>query len=451
MNRSHRRVELAEYQQRHVAVPPPTEADLRVAQRLNVDRDHPRLQVRWLANGDMDVTASAWVGVVRFSHVDVHVTPKYVGGALPLLKMLDFTRATHCARRVDSRRTMDATGEHLLELIAQLLADETSVLIREGLQRSYQTHHDDLTLLRGRLDHRTQVLRRFGRLDRLHCTFDEHDLDQPDNQLLCAAVAMARNLVEGRRLRADLTRIHATLTDICRPPTLNPTWYRQRITYSRLNERYRAAHDLAYLLLDHTGFDDLYGTSGTLSVPAFMLDMNQLFERFVTRLLEVATHDSELEVSTHHRLRATIIDSTTNTTYASIDPDLVVRHRSDGRPIPVDVKYKRYDDKKLGTGDLYQSFTYALALAHGYASGKGRAGILYPGASTRITDRLDINPGASPSAARITAASLDIPSLLSEIDTNGRISVGAQGQLLDLLRGITGRELALTERATTRM
>src|SRR4051812_47861438 len=110
-------IELSEYQRRRVAADAPTEADQSLADRLMSDETDARLAVRWLANGDVDITASSWVGVVRFSKLDVLVVPKLVGGALRVLRMLDYAAGVNMLRRLPSDRPLPADGTDLFDLI----------------------------------------------------------------------------------------------------------------------------------------------------------------------------------------------------------------------------------------------------------------------------------------------------------------------------------------------
>jgi 5-methylcytosine-specific restriction enzyme subunit McrC len=96
------------------------------------------------------------------------------------------------------------------------------------------------------------------------------------------------------------------------------------------------------------------------------------------------------------------------------------------------VKYKLYDDRKLSTGDIYQAFTYALALSRGRA--EGRAGIVYPGERTGITRTLEINPTAAPTRARIVSASLDVRGILSEIGSDGSLSEYVRNEVQTIAR-----------------
>ena len=73
--------------------------------------------------------------------------------------------------------------------------------------------------------------------------------------------------------------------EVCDPTGLDLDTTRQSIFYDRLNEHYKPAHDLAWLVLGRLGVDNLF-LAGNTRVFAFMLDMNVLFERFVAKLLQ---------------------------------------------------------------------------------------------------------------------------------------------------------------------
>lgn len=434
------RLELAEYQQQNRLCSPPREQDRRLAQQLSAGTSGPRLEVRWLDNGTVDVTASAWVGVVRFSDLDVHITPKYVGGNLSLLMMLDYIHGTGFLRELDNRRTLHADGDHLHELLCRMLANQANQLLRDGLARTYRSVNDELAVLRGRLDHRTQILRRFGQLDRLHCSSDEHDTDNPENQLICVALGVARSLISAGPLRSTIGKLHTVFAEVCAPTTRDPDWYRSRITYGRLNERYRTGHGLAYLLLDHIGFDDLYNTQSKVEVHSFLLNMNSVFEEFITTLLADALHGSGHRVAPKQRHHSMIFEADSGRPYASIIPDLTIETRLDNsimeQRVPVDVKYKLYDDRQITTGDIYQAFTYALALSSG--STNAAAGVIYPGRQTKVTTRLDIAPHAAPTRARITIASVDLATILDQIRSNGTLPEPTVRQLRTIAQSILG-------------
>lgn len=408
-------VELHEYRSATVpVVEPPTAADQHLAARLRGgDADLARLDVRWLANDIVDIRATSWVGVVRFSGLEIRVVPKLAGGELRVIRMLEYALGVRMLRRLPDDPALQATGRDLLELVCLLLTEESQSLLRDGLLRDYRSVEDTLPMLRGRLRPRDQYLRRFGQLDQLACSFDEYDSNTPDNQLLAAALAAARRHAQDRDIRFSAGRLSALLQEACEPPTTDADWYERTIAYNRRNARYRPAHELAKLLLRQLAFDDLFN-SGEVGVTAFMINMNTVFERFVLRLVTEAFADSDhIRVTPHQRLKAVIRYESTGGTYTTIDPDLVVEHTGSGARVPIDVKYKLYDTKKLAVSDIYQTFLYAFAIGKGEVH---RCGIVFPATSTVRGPALTIRQLDGPVSAKIAAMGLDLPKALDRLN-----------------------------------
>jgi 5-methylcytosine-specific restriction enzyme subunit McrC len=427
-------IELVEYESRCVRAPAPTAADQELAERLSVDGDlEPRLEVRWLASGKVEVKASSWVGVVRFSALEIRVVPKLVGGTLAVLRMLEYTAGLRLIAHLPIEREVLANGTDLFELIVLLLVEEAKLLIRDGLVRDYRPVDDTLDVMRGRLRMRDQFLRRYGSFHKLDCHFDEYDGDVPENQLLSAALTAAGTRVQDPELRADTRHIASLLSGICDPRTRDPEWYSQRIHYGRRHVRYKSAHELAILVLRGLALTDLFGASSQ-RITAFMLNMNVIFERFVTRLVENSLAGSSLRASPQETFRAVIIDERSGRTYSSIRPDLVIVDTRTGRAVPIDIKYKLYETRKFSTGDIYQMFLYAYAI--GNDTSIVTAGLIYPSATATSGPELQIKPAVGSTIARIRGVGLDVPSALDSL--TGLAADSLHAAVLTVVREITG-------------
>ena len=156
--------------------------------------------------------------------------------------------------------------------------------------------------------------------------------------------------------------------------------------------------------------------------------MNQLVERFVSRLLSDGLADTDVRVHSQRRDRSIILDDRTGRPYASVIPDVLLERRDeDGlRRVPLDTKYKLYDDRSLATSDVYQTFLYghAYARAADVATDGVVAFIVYPGAATGRGSRLRVVGRDGVTAARIRALPIDVPSTLRAIrgDSLGEVS-----------------------------
>jgi len=290
--------------------------------------------------------------------------------------MLDYTRGLPRLSRLESQQDLDLKGTSLVDLIGWMLADECERLLRDGLLQDYVTREETLPVLRGRLLVAQQVRRHMGRVDRLDCSFDELESDVLENRLLAAGLAADTGLRLGRDpdVLLRLRRAHAVFLEACDPRQLDLEAARVALDYHRRDEHYREAHQLAWLLLRGQALDDLF-IRGSGRTQAFLIDMNRLFEDFVTRLLEEELALRGVSVHRQARDHNLVLDGSTGRGYSAIIPDVLLE--TGKTSIPLDIKYKLYDKRKLESGDIYQTFFYAYA--GGSESGGARNGLLvYP-------------------------------------------------------------------------
>ena len=115
---------------------------------------------------------------------------------------------------------------------------------------------------------------------------------------------------------------------------------------------YKPALRLARLVLANLTLQDAVGTTQASS---FMLDMNDLFERFLTERLRRALR-GRLEVKDQHR------DRLDEDHRVAIRPDLLFSSQGTAKFV-ADIKYKLTDDGAGGrTADYYQLLAYTTAL-----------------------------------------------------------------------------------------
>lgn len=409
------RIELAEWQSRSIPGAILSDADRRLSRELQSHEDR-RLTVEEMRD-TVRITARSWVGVVRFEQFEVCIVPKLAGNALGLIQMLKFASGLESLSRASSRRTIATKGLGLFDLVALLLAEACDQILRGGILSDYVEREEDLSVVRGRLLGDQQVLRQFGRIDRLNCRFDEHEQDIPENQLLAFALSHCASRVRDAAVRRRVRMLRGIFQDVCRADTLDVSAARANLVYHRLNERYRDAHTLAWLVLDGLQVTDLLAPGATNSF-AFMIDMNMLFEVFVYRLIDRLCRLASLQVHYQRRDPSIILNMATMRSYARVIPDLLVEPITGDRSVrvPVDAKYKLYDERKLDSSDVYQSFLYAYAYGPHHGPNPPTAVLVYPSSygSTRAT-HLCVRNTQGIAAAELLALGVSIPGALAEV------------------------------------
>ncbi len=296
-------------------------------------------------SGHWQVSAHNHVGSINVAGLQVLVRPKIPLRNLFLL--LEVGLRDQDWRHEDVRFE---TINDLLPAVVSFFARTTETTLARGLYRSYREERDRLVAMRGRVDIPRQLAEP-GVVVPMHCRFTEFTADLVENSYLKAAVARSLRVagvrpVDRRRLMQHLV----TLEDV--GDARHHHTDDDRVVYTRLNEHYKPALRLARLVLANLTLQDAVG--GT-QASSFMLDMNELFERFVTERLQRALR-GHLEVKSQHR------DKLDEERTLTIKPDLVFR--SGGFPrFVADIKYKLTDEAAGGRhADYYQLLAYTTAL-----------------------------------------------------------------------------------------
>ncbi|MGW2696130.1 McrC family protein [Streptomyces sp. NPDC001296] len=244
-------------------------------------------------------------------------------------------------------------AEHrdLLPALAHAVERQVDRALRQGLLQGYRATEETALVVRGRIREAEQIRRRFGATLPVEVAYDEFTTDIAENRILRTAVERLLRLPgvprdARRRLLHQRSRL-ADVTAIVRGQTM-PDWQP-----TRLNARYHHALHLARAVLDGTSAEH---APGRLRIDGFLLDMNKLFEDFVTIALRDSVRDlghTARFQDPHHLDDAAVI---------RMKPDLVL-YGPDGTPCAVaDAKYKAEKWGGFPDADLYQMLAYCTAL-----------------------------------------------------------------------------------------
>ena len=296
-------------------------------------------------SGHWQVSAHNYVGSINVAGLQLLVQPKIPLRNLFLLLEVGLReRDWH-----DEAVRFETTGD-LLPALVSFFARTTETTLARGLYHSYREQHDRLIALRGRVDIARQLAQP-GVVIPTACRFTEFTADLIENSYLKAAVSRSLRVarvqaVDRRRLMQHLVTLEE-VADVRHHHSDH-----DRVMFSRLNEHYRPALRLARLVLANLTLQDVVGETQASS---FMLDMNELFERFVTERLRRALQ-GRLEVKDQHR------DKLDEDGAVAIKPDLLFRAAGSPRFV-ADIKYKLTGEDASGRHlDYYQLLAYTTAL-----------------------------------------------------------------------------------------
>jgi 5-methylcytosine-specific restriction enzyme subunit McrC len=250
----------------------------------------------------------------------------------------------------------------LLDLFAKILANSTSRLLKQGLDRYYVEHEYVFNGIKGKLDLTASVKRNLLLSNRTVCRYDEFDYDILHNQILKTTISkLIRTNGLDPELRDELHRILIKLPPISEI-SVRPSHFKQ-IRLHRNNYNYDFPLKVCQIVNDNLFIDE---SSGQYKFKDFLREekaMARLFEAFIRNFYK--NEQSEFKVGREDinwKFAAENDDDMSMLPIMSTDISLY----SPTRKIIIDTKYykealkARYDKEKINSNNLYQLFSYLI-------------------------------------------------------------------------------------------
>ena len=293
------------------------------------------------------LTPGSTVGAVELADLSVLIQPKI--GIPQLLSMACYAMGSY---KSQDQRLFDFEEEETLpDTLALALAAAARQAFSRGLLHDYLTREEALYTVRGRIRFDEQIRRRFGIPIPIEVRYDEFTDDILANRLVKAATArLGRMRLRSQKARKDLGWI-AGMLDNTSPVEFAPKDVPE-VRFDRLNEHYRGVVELSRLILRHSAFE---AGRGRVRASGFLMDMNVVFQEFVTVALRESLGASA------NTLRESSIGSLDKGGRIGLRPDLVWQ---EGRSVVFvgDAKYKDITGRGALGEDLYQLLAYVTAL-----------------------------------------------------------------------------------------
>ena len=293
------------------------------------------------------LTPGSTVGAVEIGDLSVLIRPK-----IGIPQVLSLACYAMGGFEPQEQRLFDfEEGEELPDILALALASAARKAFSRGLLHGYRTEEEALHTVRGRIRFDEQIRRRFGIALPVEVRYDEFTDDITENRLVkAAAVRLGRMRLRSQQARRGLGWIAALLENVS-PAEFVPNNVPE-VRFDRLNEHYRDVVGLARLILRHSAFRS---ERGKVRATGFLMDMNDVFQEFVTRSVREALGVSERVFLERN------IGTLDKEGKVGLKPDLTWW---DGEACTFvgDAKYKNIIGKRMPNADLYQLLAYITAL-----------------------------------------------------------------------------------------
>jgi 5-methylcytosine-specific restriction enzyme subunit McrC len=304
-----------------------------------------------------------------------------------------------------------------LEMLTHLFAVELMTQLQQGFHQDYIRREDYLPYVRGRWNIARQFAQRPNLVQGLDVSYDDYLPDTLLNRIFRLVVNRLQRITHDRQNRQML----ATLDSWFQPVQLlvqMSTTDLERVLFTRLNERFFPAFQLARLLLEGQTVQLLAGEQRAF---AFVFDMDRLFEQFVAnlmqtqlqRILPTAWQGFSIDIQTRKTTKYLIQPpNPTETPMFRLVPDILIG--PPGMPyLIIDTKNKVLPSirpyRDIAEADAYQMFAYATQFRCVNIL------LLYP----RVLNAIETRPHAlfiDHSSIQIFVATIDLHQPLNNFD-----------------------------------
>lgn len=303
--------------------------------------------------------------------------------------------------------------ENIEDLFAAILSKGMAQQLKQGLYREYITVHDNLPIMRGKLDIHGTINNKLQRKRVLSCEYDELSENNIFNQVLkTTAVILLHqpSVCFDRRIALKKIILFFNSVDTIEPSTIK--W--SMLRFQRNNQNYKMLLNICYFVLDGLL---LTTEKGEYKMATFSDEhMHRLFEKFVLeyyRYHHPGLHASASQVKWN-------LDYDVNDNVIKFLPVMQtdIMLKSKGKTLIIDTKYyghtmqtqAQYDSQKLHSNNLYQIFTYVKNQDVGN-TGDVAGMLLYTKTSERITPDCDFHINGN----KISVKTLDLNVAFSDI------------------------------------
>lgn len=343
------------------------------ATRPSVTKDQAdRLTNRNVTNGfsifkylnGTTLIAQQYVGVFQLGIHTIEILPKIDGDVRRNLVSMLVVALNLQIKEGDVARVA-TQNQGILEILIRLFCDKLFSQVHQGLVRRYESHEENLSVLRGRLGVVEQVRLNVANPERLFCRFDEFQEDNPLNQVLKATIRFLLKISRELNNQRDLAKLLLMFEGASDCPSTVLPWH--RIVFDRMSERYRPCLKLAELFLMKTPPDVSGGQAQGFSL---FFDMNVLFEEYIGRIAVRTFIPLGYQVTLQGPSKDLAWDEDQNRSIFALKPDVIGKLNSQVVWI-LDTKWKLlakenswnpFSTEKLDNikvADFYQMYAYA--------------------------------------------------------------------------------------------
>lgn len=351
--------------------------------------------------GSSSVTATHFVGVIKYKKFQIEILPKLVSNIeneenvsaeeeknilRNLIFMLSYTKNLDI--KISENSKLTTCKNPFLEILIREFAQSLFNCLKRITPKNYIREEDNLNYLKGKLKFTENIRYNCSNQARFYCEFDEYSENNILNQLFLYVATCLYSVSHDSKNKKLLKFIMNYFCDITL--TKFDRFKTNKIKLSKNQEIFKKPFNLAKMFIEKSSVDLSKNKIENISL---LWDMNKLFEEFIA---EIASSINGLEIKPQKK-RKLLKDDNCKKRDTFID---IYENNSD---TVLDTKYKNIESiYGVSNSDIYQVSTYCLL------HDSKNAILLYPQGKNRIDKDYQLNTFAENETRTIKFKTIDI-------------------------------------------
>ncbi|WP_195953634.1 5-methylcytosine restriction system specificity protein McrC [Clostridium saudiense] len=299
------------------------------------------------------VSPQQWIGVIWLNDISIEIMPKIsdnnnesnIMGSL--ISMLNVVYDVKIQDKIIAKLGSKESG--IIEILITLFLKELDFQYNKGIYKEYIKEEKNLYSMKGKIDFNKNINKNLFSPHRFYCRYSSLSENNIINQIVKFTLIHIDKLSKNRFNKGLIKKLVYSLENVDYYKDVSKEI--KNIKFNRQSERFRETINYCKMFWDGFGTSI---TTGKHEVESFLIDMNDLFEKYIYRTLKKIYGNKNIKYQENNKF---LLTDTLNSKNKKINlkPDIILEGEN-GRTI-IDTKWKIVD-KFINPADAYQMNAY---------------------------------------------------------------------------------------------
>ncbi len=245
---------------------------------------------------------------------------------------------------------LDVADLDIFEVFIRMYLNETLDLVKQGLKFAYVKNEDNLSVLKGKINIKKQILKNHYHQEKIYCTYFKYQINRPENRLIKTTLLELNKITNSFENKKIINLLLSSFAQVDVSYNIDGDF--SKININRTNKNYSHILEWSKIFLKQKSFSAF---SGSTVSKTLLFAMEKLFESYVAKNMKKVFKEDIWRVKIQD-YKNYLFDLPKK---FRLKPDIVL-YNAENVPIILDTKWKKLTKiEDVSEADLYQMYAYA--------------------------------------------------------------------------------------------